>query len=72
MGQGPGASVGRRVIHGMISRADVHELEVCLAILIDHKNLFLVITLIMSKVPNLNSLREREKFLLSLQGLDCL
>ena len=59
-------------IHRAIRRADVQSLELCPAIPIGHTNLFLVITLVMGKAPSVNSLREREEFLLSPQGLDWL
>lgn len=36
------------------------------------KKLFLVIIFMVGKAPNLDSLREGEKFLLSLQPLNCL
>ena len=56
----------------MIQRADAHQLEVCPALQTAHRKLFLAITLSTDKAPDLNSLRERRKFLVSLKGLDCL
>ena len=63
---------GEEVTHKMIRRAYVQELEVYPAIQIGDKNLLLVIALIMGKAPNLNSLREKLKFLLGLEFLDSL
>lgn len=43
---------------GKEARADIQKLEVCPAIYISHKKLFQIITLPMSKAPNLNSSRQ--------------